>query len=99
MRDKQSHSSKGSNAPSGSAGAQPSPGKRTLTEAVYGSGTSEPAEIAFEDRDRPVELALEVPPLPLPRAGRYAFKLLVNGNVIGTAAIDVRPLAAAEPGP
>jgi hypothetical protein len=55
-------------------------------------------EIAFEDRDRPVELALEVPPLPLPRPGRYAFKLLVNGNVIGTAAIDVRPLAAAEPG-
>jgi hypothetical protein len=55
-------------------------------------------EISNEDPDLPVELALEVPPLPLPRPGRYAFKLLAEGHVIGTAAVDVRQLAVAEPG-
>jgi hypothetical protein len=55
--------------------------------------------VSCQDRDCPLELALEVPPLPLPRPGRYAFKLLVNGNVIGTAEIDVRRLAALQAGP
>jgi hypothetical protein len=55
-------------------------------------------EITNDDPHRPVELALEVPPLPLPRPGRYAFKLLVGSHVVGNAAIDVRQLAAAEPG-
>jgi len=42
MRDKQSSSSssRGSGVSSSSSPAQPSPGKVTLTEAVYGSGTS-----------------------------------------------------------
>jgi hypothetical protein len=55
-------------------------------------------EIAHHDPDRPFELALEVPPLPLPHPGRYAFKLLVDSEVVGTSAIDVLALAAAEPG-
>jgi hypothetical protein len=32
-------------------------------------------------------LAVEVPPLPLPRAGQYIFRLTVNGNVLGEAAL------------
>jgi len=56
-------------------------------------------EISSKNPHLPVELALEVPPLPLPRAGRYSFKLLVDGNLIATNTIDVRPLSAAEPGP
>lgn len=56
-------------------------------------------EISCEDPGHPIELALEVPPLPLPRPGRYAFKLLVNGHPIGTSAVNVRQLTAAAPGP
>jgi hypothetical protein len=47
-------------------------------------------EIQCDDPGRPVELALEVPPLPLPRAGRYLFRLTVNGNVLGEAALSAR---------
>jgi hypothetical protein len=44
-------------------------------------------EIVCADPDRPVELALEVPPLPLPRAGRYLFRLTVNRHLLGEAAL------------
>lgn len=44
-------------------------------------------EIVCDDPGRSVELALEVPPLPLPRAGQYLFRLTVNGHVLGEAAL------------
>lgn len=47
-------------------------------------------EVSCDDPDLPVELALEVPPLPLPRAGRYVFRLLVNGAPLGEATVRVR---------
>ena len=54
--------------------------------------------ISSTDPECPIEFALEVPPLPLPRPGRYVFKLLVDGAVIGSSAIDVRSLSATERG-
>ena len=47
-------------------------------------------EVACEDPDLPVEFAVEVPPLPLPHSGRYLFRLMVAGMVLGTAAVTVR---------
>jgi hypothetical protein len=47
-------------------------------------------EVSGEDAEQPVELALEVPPLPLPRAGRYVFRLTVDGTVLGEVAVSVR---------
>jgi hypothetical protein len=44
-------------------------------------------EILCDDPRRPVDLAVEVPPLPLPRPGQYIFRLTVNGNVLGEAAL------------
>jgi hypothetical protein len=46
-------------------------------------------EISCEHPEQPVDLALEVPPLPLLRAGRYVFRLTVNGTVLGEAAVAV----------
>ena len=47
-------------------------------------------EVTCEDPDLPVEFAVEVPPLPLPHAGRYLFRLTIDGMVLGTAAVTVR---------
>jgi hypothetical protein len=47
-------------------------------------------EVVCEDPDLPVEFAVEVPPLPLPHAGHYLFRLMMAGTVLGTAAVTVR---------
>jgi len=47
-------------------------------------------EVSCDHPDQPVELALEVPPLPLPRPGRYVFRLLVNGAPLGEATVLAR---------
>jgi hypothetical protein len=41
--------------------------------------------LAFHCNDPtlPVDFALELPPLPLPRSGRYALRLAANGTVLG----------------
>ena len=46
-------------------------------------------EVVSEDPDLPVEFAIEVPPLPLPRAGRYLVRVAANGTVLGEAAVLV----------
>ncbi|MCH8987738.1 MAG: hypothetical protein IIA92_02915 [Chloroflexi bacterium] len=47
-------------------------------------------EVSCDDPDFPVEFAIEVPPLPLPHAGRYLFRLAADGTVVGTVAVSVR---------
>jgi hypothetical protein len=56
-----------------------------------------PIEIACPDPAQDVQLALEVPPMPLPRSGRYAFRLLVNGTCLGEANMRVCGPATQEP--
>lgn len=46
-------------------------------------------EVSCDDPDLPVEFAVEVPPLPLPHAGRYLFRLVADGGVVGTVAVSV----------
>ena len=46
-------------------------------------------EVSCDDPDLPVEFAIEVPPLPLPHAGRYHFRLVAGGSVVGTVAVSV----------
>ena len=46
------------------------------------------------DPTLPVEFAVELPPLPLPRAGRYAVRLAARGTVLGEAPV----IAALAPG-
>lgn len=43
--------------------------------------------VSCERPEQPVDLALEVPPLPLPRAGRYVFRLTADGTVLGEAVV------------
>ncbi len=45
-----------------------------------------------EDRRLPVELAVEVPPLPLPHAGYYLFRLAADGRVLGESTVSARTL-------
>lgn len=42
-----------------------------------------------DDPTLPVEFAVEIPPLPLPRPGRYAMRLAANGTVLGEAPVTV----------
>lgn len=56
-------------------------------EALMRTGSM---QILCDDPERPVELAVEVPSLPLPRAGQYIFRLTVNGSVLGETALFAR---------
>lgn len=56
-----------------------------------------PIEISCPDPTQEVQLALEVPPMPLPRSGRYAFRLLVNGTCLGETTMRVFGPATREP--
>lgn len=47
-------------------------------------------EIFCEDTNSPVEFAVEVPPLPLPHAGQYLFRLVADGTTLGSTALRVR---------
>lgn len=46
-------------------------------------------EVSCEDPGMPVEFAVEVPPPPLPHAGRYLFRLVANETVLGSAPVSV----------
>lgn len=46
-------------------------------------------DLPADDPDLPVTVAIEVPPLPLPRAGRYRFQIVANGQVVGTTTLVV----------
>jgi hypothetical protein len=41
------------------------------------------------DPTLPVEFAVEIPPLPLPRPGRYVMRLATNGTVLGEGPVTV----------
>jgi hypothetical protein len=47
-------------------------------------------EFDWTDENRPVELAVEVPPMPLPHAGQYSFRLLVNDTFVAETYIVAR---------
>jgi hypothetical protein len=53
-------------------------------------------EISSDAPDVPVQLALEVPRLPLPHAGRYWVRLLMNGSVLGAAPVHVHDMESAR---
>jgi Family of unknown function (DUF6941) len=46
--------------------------------------------VVADDPLIPVDFAVELPPLPLPRPGRYLFRVLVEGRVLGSTAVVVR---------
>lgn len=58
---------------------------------------TESLEVSNDMPDVPVELALEVPPLSLPHAGRYWFRVTVNGSAVGAAPVHVRTMEPANP--
>jgi hypothetical protein len=41
------------------------------------------------DDGLPVEFVVQLPPLPLPRAGRYAMQVAAEGTVLGEAPVEV----------
>lgn len=47
-------------------------------------------QVSCSDPDLPVEFGVEIPPLPLPREGRYFFRLTANGTVLGFTSVFVR---------
>ncbi len=49
-------------------------------------------EIFCENPNSPVEFAIEVPPLPLPHPGQYLFRLIANGTLLGSTALNVNPV-------
>ena len=46
-------------------------------------------EVTGTDPRLPVEFAVQLPPLPLPRRGRYALRLSLDGVVLGEAPVAV----------
>ena len=44
-------------------------------------------EISCDTTELSVDFAIEVPPLPLPHAGRYLFRLAADGNILGEVAV------------
>ena len=56
-----------------------------------------PFDIACGDPASPVEFALEIPPLPLPHAGSFSFRLSANGGVLGSVSVFVRDDPGAHP--
>jgi hypothetical protein len=49
-------------------------------------------EISCDSPDVSVDFAVEVPPLPLPNAGRYLFRASADGNLIGEVALYAKCL-------
>ena len=39
-----------------------------------------------------VDLALEIPPFPMPHPGKYAFELMANGTLVGSLRVSVDKL-------
>jgi hypothetical protein len=58
----------------------------TGEEELIGSMESPPA--TSTDRLGLMELALNLPPMPFPKAGRYEFQLFANQDYIGRAVVD-----------
>jgi hypothetical protein len=46
-------------------------------------------KVSCEEPELPVEFSVEVPPLPLPHAGRYLFRLAADGAVLGGTNVSV----------
>jgi hypothetical protein len=51
-----------------------------------------PFELTWLEPQQHMEFAVEIPPLPLPEAGRYAFQLLINDELVGESVLIVRAL-------
>jgi hypothetical protein len=48
--------------------------------------------VASDGLEEPVQLAVETPPLPLPRAGRFLLRVALDGAVLGTLPVSVRAI-------
>jgi Family of unknown function (DUF6941) len=55
--------------------------------------TSPALEVVTEDPELPVDFAVEVPPLPLPRPGLYRMRITANGAVLGEATVSARSVS------
>lgn len=64
-------------------------------ETLMASGSM---EIDCDDPHLPVEIGLEMPPLPIPRPGRFVLRLSADGETVGEAPVAVlsRSPAAVE---
>lgn len=61
--------------------------ERDSGEVLLGPRT---LEVAGTDPQLPVEFAVQLPPLPLPRSGRYAVQVSTAGGLLGEAPVAVR---------
>lgn len=50
---------------------------------------SPPFGLRSDDAGEPIQFAVEVPPLPLPRPGRYSLRCAANGALLGETALTV----------
>lgn len=50
-------------------------------------------EILLAESALPVEFALEMPPVPLPHAGFYLYRLVVDDHILSEAALSVEALS------
>jgi hypothetical protein len=70
-------------------------GKKVITLHFVDATTNEvlldtrPLEIFGNDPHLPIEFAVEVPPLPLPRPGMFWLQLKTNGILIGSIPVFV----------
>jgi hypothetical protein len=56
----------------------------------------DPLRVTGGRGDEPLEIGLEVPPLPLPRVGLYRLEVRGDGELLGAAPVEVR-LADGQP--
>lgn len=55
------------------------------TDEVLGAAT---AEFKVEDRLQSFDFVIQLPPAPIPEAGRYEFQIWANETFIGSAFLD-----------
>lgn len=57
---------------------------------------SKPITIQSNDPLTPLDLAIEVPPFPLPEAGIYSFECYADGTMIGSVRLNVSKVEQQE---
>jgi len=57
---------------------------------------SSPIKIQALDKLTPLDIAIQIPPFPLPRAGIYSFECYADGTMIGSVRLNVELLKQEE---
>ena len=57
---------------------------------------SAPVELESPDKLEPIDIAMQIPPFPLPHEGAYAFECFANQTMIGSVRLQV--IKAQKPG-